>query len=191
MVKARRGHMPSLKLKISPNMIWPDAFIAVLLVGYSAWPKNSKNIHLATSSVRACFTPGANCESEILSLISQAKSEILVQAYAFTSENIGNALLAAHRRGVQTRIIYDKKAAKERYSQIPRLNSLGIKTIPDNIRGISHNKIIVLDRTVVVTGSYNFSNGARDKNAENVDMLSNAELANEFVENWTVRSKTH
>jgi len=188
MIKAKRRNMPSLSLQIPPNMIWPIAFIAGLMVGYSTWTNAAKDISLAPSSVRACFTPGANCETEIIAAISNAKKEILVQAYSFTSENIANALLAAHKRGVATKIIYDKKAAKERYSQIPRLSILGINTIPDKVRGLQHCKLILIDGTLVLTGSYNYSNGARDKNAENLVIISSPDLAKAFVANWMIRS---
>lgn len=188
MLKARRKNTPSLRLQIPPNMIWPIAFIAGLLVGCSAWTNAAKNISLAPSSVRACFTPGANCETEIIAAIANAEQEILVQAYSFTSENIANALLAAHKRGVSTKIIYDKKTAKEKHSQIPRLYSHGIKTIPDKVRGLQHNKLILIDHILVLTGSYNYSNGARDKNAENLVIISSPDLAKEFVANWMIRS---
>jgi len=40
--------------------------------------------------------------------LNKAKSEILVQAYSFTSKPIAQALVDAHKRGVHTEIILDK-----------------------------------------------------------------------------------
>ncbi len=49
---------------------------------------------------------------------------------------------------------------------------------PDSIHDFMHNKIIVVDDTVI-TGSYNFSHSAQ-LNAENILMLENAELATKY-----------
>jgi phosphatidylserine/phosphatidylglycerophosphate/cardiolipin synthase-like enzyme len=49
---------------------------------------------------------------------------------------------------------------------------------------IVHNKVIVIDDDVVITGSYNFTKHAQH-NAENLLVLRSVELARKYVENWT------
>jgi phosphatidylserine/phosphatidylglycerophosphate/cardiolipin synthase-like enzyme len=57
----------------------------------------------------------------------------------------------------------------------------------DHPSGIAHNKIIIIDSEKVITGSYNFSNAAYKKNTENVLMLSDTKLAQEYSKNWDHR----
>jgi phosphatidylserine/phosphatidylglycerophosphate/cardiolipin synthase-like enzyme len=63
---------------------------------------------LASSSWQAYFSPKGGCTEAIVAEISKAKSNVIVQAYSFTSEPIAAALIAAHRRGVAVAVIVDK-----------------------------------------------------------------------------------
>ena len=51
-----------------------------------------------------------------------------------------------------------------------------------------HDKLIIVDNTIVVTGSLNFSSNADDSNEENVVIVDNAEIAalylQEFEKLW-------
>lgn len=185
------GIREAVPLRLPSYLKTPLAFGVGLAIGYGVFnaTDSSVEISLAPSSVKACFTPGNNCEARVISLIAQAQHEILVHAYGFTSANIAEALLSAHVRGVYVAVLYDQKAARERYSQIAQLQQAGIKTIPDKVKGIAHNKVILIDNSIVVTGSHNWTNGARDKNSENIVIISNSELAEEYRKNWKIRSE--
>jgi phosphatidylserine/phosphatidylglycerophosphate/cardiolipin synthase-like enzyme len=58
-----------------------------------------------------------------------------------------------------------------------------ILTLIDARHPIAHNKVIIIDGAVVITGSYNFTKHAQ-QNAENLLVLRSAELARRYVENW-------
>lgn len=49
---------------------------------------------------------------------------------------------------------------------------------------IAHNKIIIIDRSVVITGSFNFTKAAEEKNAENLLIIRSKELAKPYLDNW-------
>lgn len=191
MARKNRKLLPLLSFKIPKNFMLSATFIIGIALGYGAgeWTTfSSSSNKIEPSSVRACFTPGSNCEGQIIYLISNAQSEILVQAYGFTSENLSRALLAAHNRGVLVKILYDNNAAKQSSSKIPQMQSLGIKSIPDRVKGIAHNKVMVIDKEIVITGSYNWSNAAKNKNSENIIIISNPEMADLYIKNWLTRS---
>jgi phosphatidylserine/phosphatidylglycerophosphate/cardiolipin synthase-like enzyme len=115
-----------------------------------------------------CFTPGGYCTDLIVDAIAGAKTSILVQAYSFTSAPIAKALLDAHRRGVQVRVILDKSQRTEKYSSADFLANQGVPTLIDANHAISHNKVMILDGETVITGSFNCTKAVREKNAENV-----------------------
>ena len=116
--------------------------------------------------------------------LNEAKSEILVQAYSFTSKPIAKAFIDAHRRGVHTEIILHKSNIRDKYSAADFTTHMGIPTYIDPVHGIAHNKIMIIDRGVVVTGSFNFTRAAEENNAENVLIIRSKELAREYFENW-------
>jgi phosphatidylserine/phosphatidylglycerophosphate/cardiolipin synthase-like enzyme len=139
-----------------------------------------------------CFTPGQDCTELIVSEIAQARSEILVQAYSFTSVPILSALKAAHDRGVDVRVIVDKTSARisksgSRYSAATYLTNAGIQAWVDVHVSIAHNKVMVIDKVTVITGSFNFTAAAQNHNAENLLVIRDTELARLYGDNWRRR----
>ena len=140
------------------------------------------------ASYTVCFTPGQNCETKIVDQISQAHHQILVQAYSFTSVPILSALVAAKERGVNVRVILDKSQYREdRYSSSTFLDHHAISVWIDARPAIAHNKVMVIDDKVVITGSFNFTKAAQFKNAENLLIIIDSILAKQYSENWMAR----
>ena len=142
------------------------------------------------SAVTACFTPGENCTGTIVQTLGGAKRTILAQAYSFTSAPIAKALLDAHKRGVHVQVILDKSQRSDKYSSADFLANQGVPVVIDANHAIAHNKIIVIDGEVVITGSFNFTKAAQEKNAENVRRISGGEERNS-VAKIAERSCTH
>lgn len=134
--------------------------------------------------VKVYFSPKGGCTDAITGAINQAKTEILVQAYSFTSAPIAKALVNAHKRGVKVLAILDKSQRSERYTSATFLTNAGIPTYIDDKHAIAHNKIMIIDKAIVITGSFNFTKAAEEKNAENLLIISSKELAKLYMENW-------
>jgi len=134
--------------------------------------------------VKVCFSPKGGCTEAIISEIEQAKTEILVQAYSFTSAPIAKALVSAHKKGVKIQAILDKSQRAEKYTSATFLTNTGIPTFIDDKHAIAHNKIMIIDRETVITGSFNFTKAAEEKNAENVVIIKDKSLAKVYLENW-------
>jgi len=138
----------------------------------------------SASEARVCFTPGQDCTAAIVAEIGKARKAVLVQAYSFTSAPIAQALVEAHKRGVEVRIILDKSQRTERYSGATFLANAGVPVRIDDKHAIAHNKIIVIDDVRVITGSFNFTKAAQEKNAENLVIIEDWALAKRYSENW-------
>jgi phosphatidylserine/phosphatidylglycerophosphate/cardiolipin synthase-like enzyme len=137
-----------------------------------------------------CFSPNGGCTHAIVNQISQAKSEILIQAYSFTSAPIAKALVNAHKKGIHVEIILDKSNKSAKYSAGDFTAHMGVTTYIDSQHAIAHNKIMIIDRETVITGSFNFTKAAEEKNAENLLILKNKELAEIYIKNWN-KHKDH
>jgi len=131
-----------------------------------------------------CFTPGGDCTSRIVDTIGTARQTILVQAYSFTSAPIAKALVDAKKRGVDVRAVLDKSQRSERYSGADFLVNGGVPVLIDAAHAIAHNKVMVIDGGVVITGSFNFTKAAQDKNAENLLVIHDPVLASRYAMNW-------
>jgi phosphatidylserine/phosphatidylglycerophosphate/cardiolipin synthase-like enzyme len=107
-----------------------------------------------------------------------------VQAYSFTSAAIAGAIVEAHKRGVAVQVVLDRGQRTEKYSSADFVAHAGIPTFIDAKHPIAHNKIIIIDEMVVITGSFNFTKAAEEKNAENLLVIHDPELAERYLENW-------
>jgi phosphatidylserine/phosphatidylglycerophosphate/cardiolipin synthase-like enzyme len=114
------------------------------------------------------------------------------RSYSFTSVPILAALKAAHGRGVDVEVIVDKISARQsksgsRYSAATYLTNAGIPVWVDTKVAIAHNKVMVIDEQWVITGSFNFTASAQERNAENLLVLEDPALAAQYRTNWERR----
>jgi phosphatidylserine/phosphatidylglycerophosphate/cardiolipin synthase-like enzyme len=124
-------------------------------------------------AITAHFSPKGGCTATIVSEVSAARSEVLVMAYSFSCPDIANALIAASQRGVKVVVLLDRTNEKETYSELGDLGRHGVEVWIDACHAIAHNKVIVIDRRTVITGSFNFTRQAEHENAENLLVLRN------------------
>ena len=65
------------------------------------------------------------------------------------------------------------------------LRNNGVATYIDDRHAIAHNKIMVIDRATIITGSFNFTKAAEEKNAENILVIKgNPGLASKYLANF-------
>lgn len=165
--------------------------MVLLLLAFFVACSNSHAVELTLNNtpVQVYFSPNGGATDAIVKEIGKAKSEILVQAYSFTSRDIAKALVDAHKRGVHTEIILDKSNRSQRYSAADFTHNMGVPTYIDAEHAIAHNKIMIIDKNTVITGSFNFTKAAEEKNAENLLILKNKELARVYSDNWNKHRK--
>ena len=145
---------------------------------------HATDLTLNNTQTQVCFSPNGGCTENIVNQIEAAKSEILVQAYSFTSAPIAKALVSAHKRGVKVEAILDKSQKRERYTSATFISNAGVQTYIDSKHAIAHNKIMIIDKETVITGSFNFTKAAEEKNAENLLIIKSKDLAKLYIDNW-------
>ena len=160
-------------------------FVSVCLPCFSAPSNNDHNI----KNYAVYFSPDGGCTDAIVACLDKATNSVYVQAYSFTSAPIAKALVNAHKRGVKITVILDKSQRTEKYSEADFLVNSGIPTWIDNKHAIAHNKIMIIDGRTVITGSFNFTKAAEEKNAENLLVIHDRDLAQKYIENWKEHAK--
>ena len=143
------------------------------------------DLTLNNTPTQVYFSPHRGCTEAIIRELAAARTDILVQAYSFTSAPIAKALLDAHKRGVRIEAILDKSQRGAKYSSATFLANSGIPTYIDESHAIAHNKIMIIDRATVITGSFNFTKAAEERNAENILILKSPQLGSIYIENWS------
>ena len=152
---------------------------ALLFLAVGCQPQGSN-----PDSIQVYFSPRGGATEAVVGALDHATNNVLVQAYSFTSAPIAKALVEAHRRGVRVTVILDKSQRTEKYSEADFLKNSEIPTMIDAQHAIAHNKIMIIDGQIVLTGSFNFTKAAEENNAENLLVISDPALAKEYVANW-------
>jgi phospholipase D len=143
---------------------------------------------LVASQATVRFSPRGGCLELVQETIRKAKKQILVQAYSLTSLPIINELIAAHQRGVVVRILVDRSQLTSRSSQVKRVKAHGLFIAIDQVPGIAHNKVMLIDGVYVLTGSFNWTQAAEYRNAENLLLLHNEAICRLYIKEWERRA---
>jgi hypothetical protein len=174
------GYQPAGYAGAYPNGYPPNGYPppGYPMGGYPAGYQNNyttayNSSGYAVGDIACYFSPAGGCTEACVNEIRQAQQQILVQAYSFTSVPIANALVEAHNRGVAIYIVLDKSQKSEQYSSADFVAHAGIATLIDSKHAIAHNKIMLIDRQTIITGSFNFTTSAEKSNAENLLVIRN------------------
>ncbi len=162
-------------------------FVLLAMVAFATWRLLPTHPPAPIPGPMACqvyFSPDGGCTQAIVDALTGAKQSVWVQAYSFTSPPIAKALVDAKKRGVNIQVILDKSQRTEKYSEADFLVHMGIPTFIDAEHAIAHNKVMILDGDTVITGSFNFTRAAEERNAENLLILHDPALAARYADNW-------
>lgn len=159
--------------------------IVIAVTTLAAVANPGGKVDMCDAEARVAFSPDGNGLSNILEAIGNAQDAVRVQAYSFTQEDIAEALVSAYRRGVDVEVILDSGQITAPYSAIDDLGDIPV--LIDAGVSIAHNKVMVIDDNIVITGSFNFSQSAQDRNAENVIVMKSEPFASMYLENYKWR----
>lgn len=147
----------------------------------------------ATSTV--LFTPEEDPMPLLEAELNAAEDTLDVAIYTFTHQPIADLLVEAKLRGVKVRVLVDEHQSRlpsaddnggavGQYEILEDLESEGVAVCrrPGDDGGILHHKFAVIDTRTVLTGSYNFTEAATLRNLENLLVLSDPALAEQYGE---------
>jgi phosphatidylserine/phosphatidylglycerophosphate/cardiolipin synthase-like enzyme len=180
--------------EIFPNAVWASRRLhcllcAWLLVAAAVLCAAPADAHAAAPSatIDTCFAPESDCAAFAVHAIDHAEREILVGAYGLTTgAGIVEALLRAHHRGVEVKLIADKTTPCGRNSGIDPLASAGVPVWIDHSARVAHAKTMVIDGAVTLSGSYNWTRGAA-ANSEDLNLVASPAVANAYAAHWRDR----
>ncbi len=143
-------------------------------------PANTPHRNLTVQGVplEVYFSPDDRTASRLLEVIAGAQESVHFMAFSFTSDEIAQALIDRARAGVAVAGVFeDRQIESNQGTEYGRLRSAGLQVYRDGSGGNMHHKVIVVDRRIVITGSYNFSASAERRNDENTLIIHSPEIA--------------
>lgn len=144
----------------------------------------------AQPNVQVGFSPEGSAQKLVLETIGNAKQSIQMLAYAFQAPDIAQALVDAEKRGVEVRVVVDKKRNRNKPSKkaMDFVTRYGVELRTNDHYHIHHDKTLIVDGNTVQTGSFNYAPSAEKVNSENVVVIRDMpEVSRQYVEHWQSR----
>lgn len=137
--------------------------------------------------IQIFFAPEDEVITELATLVSQAEKSVHFMAFSFTHVELGDAMIAQAEEGVTVSGIFEVRGSETEFSELPAMYCAGLPVRQDGNPATFHHKVIIIDEQIVVTGSLNFSQNANTSNDENVIILNNRDIAQQYLQEFNRR----
>lgn len=128
------------------------------------------------------FSPDDGVAARIVRLLRGARESIYFLAYSLTADDFGDILRQKAAQGLRVVGVMEEEQVKSnRGGEFETLRQAGLPVFLDGNPGQMHHKVFIIDRKIVITGSYNFSASAERKNDENVVIFFDEQIAAQYL----------
>lgn len=143
------------------------------------------------TEVEVYFSPDDGVQVRLVELLEVAQRSIYFMAYSFTADPLGETIRSRAAAGVTVAGVMEaEQVASNTGTEYDPFLQGGLDVLLDANDGLMHHKVIIIDESIVVTGSYNFSSSAEERNDENLVIINNPSVAEAFMaEFWRVYNR--
>ncbi len=131
--------------------------------------------------IETCFAPEDECVPQIEEVLRQAQESITFMAFSFTDDSIGKIVRDKAKAGVTVRGLFETRGSETEFSEFGRMKRDKLDVLQDGNPYTLHHKVFVVDGETVILGSFNFSANAAESNDENLLVIHNADIAQQFI----------
>lgn len=128
------------------------------------------------------FSPDDNVQANLVSLLEGAQESIYFMAFSFTADPIGEVIRNRARDGVVVAGVMEAEQVNSNVgTEFDPFKQAGLDVLRDANEGQMHHKVMIIDESIVVLGSYNFTNSAETRNDETLIVIYRPEIAAQFM----------
>jgi phosphatidylserine/phosphatidylglycerophosphate/cardiolipin synthase-like enzyme len=128
------------------------------------------------------FSPVDHVMDKLVAYVQGAQKSIRYMIFTFTSTDLANAMIARYHAGVNMEGVIEDRGASQG-AMVP-LFCAKVPVKLDGNKYTMHHKIIVIDESTVITGSFNFTKSADQENDDNVLVIHNPDLAKLYLQEF-------
>lgn len=140
------------------------------------------SVTLDDIEVETFFSPDDEVSSRLISLLQGTQESIYFLAYTFTADELAQIIRNQHEAGITVAgVMDDDLVDSNEGSDFEFFSTSDLKVRRDGNPGLMHHKILIIDRSIVVTGSYNYTGAAEDRNDENILIIHSEDIAEFFL----------
>lgn len=137
---------------------------------------------IGKAHVNYYFSPKNGIDRILVKKLEKAKNSIFIAAFSFSHPKLITLLKEKIEKGLKVEVLLDRRMSKQQSSICQFLDEKNIFIY--NGKGKLHHKIIIIDQEIVITGSFNFSKNATDKNNENLVIVNDPEIAEIYLKEY-------
>jgi phosphatidylserine/phosphatidylglycerophosphate/cardiolipin synthase-like enzyme len=167
------------------------AGISYVITHHERPPRHKKLARDDGEITRALFSSQDDVQGTLIGLIDNEKKQIRFAIYTMTDKELAKAFIRAFKRGVRIEGVVDRSYGQTSFSTVHILANAEIPLWvfqpkkKGQYQGIMHNKFCIFEstldgRSLVWTGSYNFTARASLRNEENVVILDSPKAVKAF-----------
>ena len=131
------------------------------------------------------FAPEGDAIRAIKAEIARAEKAIRFMVFVFSLEELAEAMLRqAANPAIKIEGLFEERNSTANWSQLPALRCAGASIRQDGNRYLLHHKVIIIDNNTVITGSFNLSRSAAERNDENILIIREATIAGLYMDEW-------
>lgn len=132
----------------------------------------------------AVFARARSIAEVIENLVASSHTSIDAALHRLNSRRLARALAGARERGVDVRLVIDRSKYEKSQATRRLLSACGLPFRlacgRDGVESKMHHKFALLDRRLVITGSYNWTFASEALNHENILLLREPGLVETF-----------
>jgi phosphatidylserine/phosphatidylglycerophosphate/cardiolipin synthase-like enzyme len=128
------------------------------------------------------FSPDDGVLAALVPVLEGAQESIYFLAYSFTSNQLGEIVRQQAEAGITIAgVMDDGQIRSNQGTEFDPFRQAKLDVRVDGIEGLLHHKVFIVDESIVVLGSYNFSQSAEERNDENLMIIYNPVIARQFM----------
>jgi hypothetical protein len=174
-----------LEERVGARGIWDGRPVAIEGAGPPASFDSSNLLRLPGTGlpggvIDSFFFPSSSSLDRFLWYLLGARRTLDVAIFNLTDDRIKRAIARCAAAGVAIRVVTDASTLGDRGNDLPQLSAaLPVRANSEPAR-LMHHKFAIVDGTYVITGSFNWTQGAAESNYENVVVMAGAGVVQNF-----------
>lgn len=138
-------------------------------------------LNIGGAPVENYFAPEDKVAEKIIARLKTAQQSIDFMAFSFTDDDIGQVVRERAKAGVKVRGVFETTGSETQFSEYGQMKQQGLDVWQDGNPYLMHHKVFIVDQRAVILGSFNFSKNAEEQNDENLLIIDEPTLAQQFM----------
>ena len=175
-------HLRSTKLAENFTIEFEEMFVQDMFGDNAISRTPNPGLTMDGTLVETYFSPDDGAAAQIIAAIQNAEESVYFMAFSFTSDPISAALIERFAAGVDVAGVFEESQYHSNTgTEFDNLLDAGLDVRLDGNDRNMHHKVFIIDEKIVITGSYNFSRSAEERNDENTLIIHSPVLAAQFL----------